>query len=44
MFLKEVNDEYIVCSDFKKGGSLYYILIDEISSFFIFKANDNEGF
>lgn len=44
MFIKEVYDDYIVCSDFKKSGNYYYILIDEIASFFVFKADENDGF
>ena len=36
MFLKEVHDDYIICSDFKKSNSYYYILIEEISGFFVF--------
>ncbi len=38
MVIKEVYDDYIVCSDFKDGVNYYYILIDEIASIFIFKA------
>lgn len=44
MFIKDVYDDYIVCSDFKKSGNYYYILIEEIASFFVFKAVENEGF
>ncbi len=44
MFIKEVFDDYIVCSDFKKSNNCYYILIEEIAGFFVFKATEDEDF
>ena len=43
MFIKEVYDDYIICTDFKEGVNYYYILIDEIASFFVFKAAEESN-